>query len=165
MDEITTRRKGGPRPVPLAERMEKQTDKSGDCWLWTGAVSSGYGRIKGPPPEKKMLLAHRVAFEAAYGPIPEGLKIDHRCQVKLCVNPSHLRTVTTKQNREHLAGPLSNNKSGYLGVCEYFPGCWRGKVKHNDKDHYTGRFDTPEAASEAVKALRRQLFTHNDRDR
>jgi hypothetical protein len=167
MEETTTpRRKGGPRPVPLAVRMERQTDKSGDCWLWTGAVlNTGYGRVTGEPPLKKGLLAHRVSFEEANGPIPDGMLLDHRCHVKLCVNPAHLRIVTNKQNREHLAGPLSNNKSGYLGVYEYFPGCWRGKVKHNGKDNYTARCATPEAADEAVRALRIRLFTHNDRDR
>jgi hypothetical protein len=157
--------KSGPKPRPLEVRMEQQTDKSGECWLWTGAVSSGYGRIKGAPPQKEMLLAHRAAYEMAKGPIPEGMVIDHTCHQKLCVNPDHLRAVTTKQNVEHTSGPHRNNKSGYLGVHENPPGRWRGKVKHHDKDHYTPRFNTPEEADEAVRDLRNKLFTHNDRDR
>ena len=153
--------------MPLAERLEKYTYVGGpdECWPWAGGVSSGYGRITGPAPERKKLYAHRVAYEVENGPIPEGMMLDHRCRNKLCVNPRHLRLVTNKQNREHLSGALSNNKSGYLGVCEYYPGCWRGKVKHHGKDYYTARCNTPEEAAEAVRLLRLKLFTHNDLDR
>jgi len=59
-----------PRTVSLAERLEKQTDKSGTCWLWTGAVSNEYGRITAEAPSKQKLMAHRVAYELAKGPIP-----------------------------------------------------------------------------------------------
>jgi hypothetical protein len=45
------------------------------------------------------LLAHRVAYVAATGAdIPEGLFLDHLCRVRNCVEPSHLRTVTHRQN-------------------------------------------------------------------
>lgn len=159
-----TSRRAGRRSVPLAQRFEANIDKSGDCWLWTASGSNGYGTIMEGPSRKK-LYAHRVAYEMAYGPIPEGMVVDHLCHVTLCVNPSHLRAVTSKQNSEHKAGPASNNKSGYLGVYEYFPGCWRGKAKHHGRDYYTGRCNTPEEAAEAARLLRLKLFTHNDLDK
>lgn len=38
------------------------------CWLWTGRLhSDGYGQIRRSP---RILLAHRVAYEAKNGPIP-----------------------------------------------------------------------------------------------
>jgi hypothetical protein len=155
------------RGKSLTERLELYTYRGGpnECWPWSGAVSNGYGRITGPAPERKKFLVHRVAYEAANGPIPDGMFIDHRCHNKLCVNPAHLRVVTNKQNSEHAAGPLSNNVSGFLGVHKSSPNRWRGKVKHNGKDYYTARFTTPEAADEAVRKLRLELFTHNDLDR
>lgn len=55
--------------------------------------ANGYGVVG-----RKTELAHRLAYEAAYGPIPEGLTIDHRCFNPPCVNPQHLQAVTLKQN-------------------------------------------------------------------
>jgi hypothetical protein len=45
-----------------------------------------------------MKLAHRVSYEAAYGPIPAGLHIDHLCRVRKCVRPEHLEAVTQGEN-------------------------------------------------------------------
>ena len=66
-------------------------DESG-CWRWTGFHNSkGYGiaRIDG-----RSEGAHRVAFKAVHGTIPDGLEIDHLCSVRDCVNPAHLEAVT-----------------------------------------------------------------------
>jgi hypothetical protein len=43
-------------------------------------------------------LAHRKAYTDAFGPIPEGLEIDHLCRVRHCVNPDHLEAVTHVEN-------------------------------------------------------------------
>jgi hypothetical protein len=53
---------------------------SGDCWIYTGSVSDGYGGYGGK-------LAHRLVYEELVGEIPPGLDLDHLCLVKLCVNP------------------------------------------------------------------------------
>lgn len=66
------------------------------CWLWTKKIDSyGYGTIQSKWKRKK---AHRVAYEFYRGPIPEGMKIDHLCRVRCCVNPWHLEPVTDKEN-------------------------------------------------------------------
>lgn len=72
------------------------------CWEWTGALNSkGYGCTTQDGASR---LAHRVAYEALAGPIPEGLQIDHRCRFVRCCNPSHLEPVTNKVNQERKAG-------------------------------------------------------------
>lgn len=66
------------------------------CQVWTGALNSkGYGCILY---EGKVSLAHRVAWELQWGPIPDGLVVDHQCRERRCVNPAHLRLVTPKVN-------------------------------------------------------------------
>lgn len=47
----------------------------------------GYGTIGGGNSKK---LAHRVAYEQAFGPIPSGRMVLHRCDNPPCVSPDHL---------------------------------------------------------------------------
>ena len=44
------------------------------------------------------MASHRVVYELLVGLIPDGLVIDHRCEVKLCCNPDHLEAVTSSVN-------------------------------------------------------------------
>lgn len=79
-------------PDPVAEDRGWETP----CLIWQGnPMGTGYGTTwQG---EKKM-LAHRWMYEQTYGPIPDGLVIDHLCRVRLCVNPDHLEPVTDAEN-------------------------------------------------------------------
>ena len=72
-----------------------------ECWLWTGAINhGGYGRFRGR--DGRAVLAHRFAYEAVIGQIPDGLHIDHLCRVRACVNPSHLEAVTQTVNNKRV---------------------------------------------------------------
>jgi hypothetical protein len=150
------------------ERFWSSVDKSGDCWEWTGHKDKkGYGSFRFMLDGKKSRAkAHRYAYELEVGPIPKGLEIDHRCHNHSCVNPAHLRPVTTKQNQENRVGAQSNSKSGIRGVSWHAATKkWRAVVGHNGKYYQAGAYDEIAEAGAAVVALRRQLFTHNDRDR
>jgi hypothetical protein len=74
------------------ERFWKRVNKTDTCWLWTGPRLGGYGRFPGG------ILAHRVAWQLTNGPVPDGLKVCHRCDVMLCVNPNHLFLATQYEN-------------------------------------------------------------------
>ncbi len=83
-----------------------------DCIEWSGRrTDKGYGRLGG-------LLAHRIAWERANGPIPDGLTLDHICFNPPCVNVAHLRLMSLPDNGK-------NQRSTYAPYCvnghEYTP--------------------------------------------
>lgn len=51
--------------------------------------------VKGKPAP---VGVHRIAYEKAYGPIPQGMTIDHLCLNKECVEPTHLELVSQRTN-------------------------------------------------------------------
>lgn len=76
------------------------------CLIWLGGIDrSGYGFLSIGGRKTK---AHRLAWEVAYGKIPEGLCVCHHCDVPLCVRPDHLFLGSHRENMSDLA------KKGYL---------------------------------------------------
>lgn len=82
----------------LAERLLQRSVVDADgCWIWQlTANRAGYGKLKYRA--LGIMYAHRAAYLAFIGPIPEGMTVDHLCYVTLCVNPEHLRLLTRSDN-------------------------------------------------------------------
>lgn len=80
----------------LDERFFAKVHMTSGCWEWVaGKDSGGYGQIG---VDRRVKRAHRVAYEAIVGPIPEGLELDHLCRNRACVRPEHLEPVTRYEN-------------------------------------------------------------------
>lgn len=82
----------------MEERFWSKVEKGGlwDCWEWIGFTGpSGHARFH---VGAGTVAAHRLAYEWANGPIPEGLVLDHMCGNPACVNPVHLEAVSVREN-------------------------------------------------------------------
>lgn len=67
------------------------------CWIHLSSLGGylyGHAMVMGVD----QYAAHRIAFVLAHGPIPAGLCVLHRCDVKGCINPDHLEAGTHQKN-------------------------------------------------------------------
>lgn len=84
--------------LSMPERLEYYSIPISECGciIWIGGVDKdGYGKIYF---ENRNDRAHRVAYKLAFGDIPEGLLVCHKCDTPSCINPNHLFIGTSQDN-------------------------------------------------------------------
>lgn len=63
-------------------------DERTGCMNFSGGkVGAGYGRLR---IGQRLMLAHRHAYELAFGAVPDGQLVLHRCDNPACCNVEHL---------------------------------------------------------------------------
>lgn len=138
-------------PKTLIERFEAQVwpEALTGCWLWGGALASGYGRMK---VDGRVVQATAVSWELYRGgPPPDGVDLCHYCDNPACVNPAHLFLGT---RRENMADASKKGRLGKLTSAQVIA------IRESDDSHraLAARFGIARSLVSDIKAGRLHRF-------
>lgn len=94
----------------LSERSEYVTESG--CRVWLGPVTHGRGHGYGMLMQRRIVerfgtrYVHRISYLMAHGPLPPGKEVDHRCNVRSCIEEAHLRPLTHYENIHRATGSV-----------------------------------------------------------
>ena len=150
----------GKSRVELRKYITENAEQTANgCWEWTRFIrGDGYGQLKVVIDGEKFVMAHRVSHSVFNEPIPDGMVVDHICFNRACVNPDHLRAVSTAGNNQNRQGATSASSSGVRGVS------WSKKDKRwvvqacaDGKYYWGGGFTDIREAEDAAVRLRAEV--------
>ncbi len=90
------------RSASVREKLDwySMPEPNSGCQLWLGGGrGDGYGALRTDRQDR----AHRVAWREYRGPIPDGMYVLHKCDVRCCINPDHLWLGTHNDNMADMA--------------------------------------------------------------
>jgi hypothetical protein len=85
----------------LPPRFWAKVVDAGDCWIWQGGTGGGHQKYGVWFSGERAALVHRNVAKALIRPLHEGEVVHHECRNTLCVNPGHLRLMTTEEHSGH----------------------------------------------------------------
>lgn len=131
----------------LTDRFERRVDRSNHHHVWTGSKKAdGSGKLK---VNGRTVTARRMAWELAYGPIPDGVVVTACPDETACVRVEHL---SLRGAPDEAAVPRRRSPRGGGTKTEVRPGVWKLTVSAGRYDDGRARrvSRTVHAATEAA---------------
>lgn len=135
-----------------------------DGYSWS--LLGGYAKTEirtGPDRrrDRRVLFLHQLIYEAAYGPVPLLMEIDHEDRNRWNCVASNLRLMTKSFNIAN-SKRRTDNTSGYRGVSERkdLKSCtrYRAYISKDGRRMWLGTFDDPISAAQVVNAAFARCF-------
>ena len=110
-----------PRGINTIENIFSKTirNEESGCLLYMGRLDeAGYARISC---QGKNRIGSDAVYEMVHGPIPEGYEVDHICHTRHCVEPTHLRLLTHRQNVIYIKAYVEKRNQRIKQLIETYP--------------------------------------------
>lgn len=99
-----------------------------ECVIGPRVAVNGYARF--PSGERGVYLyAHRVVWEQAHGPIPEGHHVHHSCGIPACINVDHLELLTPHEHHSLHSRKCDHDDRKLDGTCRICEREWRRRYE------------------------------------
>lgn len=150
------------RSAPEAERFlgKLKPQPLTGCLEFQGHRHNGYGQFgigSRDDGSRRVVYAHRYAWELAGYSIPAGLQVLHRCDNPPCCNVAHLFLGTNSLNREDMAKKWRGRQGSMpFGVARNHERFY-AKVGFRGEIYYLGTFDTIDEAAAVAFAAKEAL--------
>jgi len=78
--------------------LKKLIKRESGCWEWQGSITGNnhYGNMR--IPQQGLAYVHRLSYVMHRGPIPDNMRVLHKCDNSVCCNPDHLFLGTQEDN-------------------------------------------------------------------
>lgn len=130
--------------------------------LGANVDSNGYINVKLDGFTHKV---HRLIWEYKYGPIPEGMQIDHINGVRNDNRIGNLRLATRLQNSQNRK-KRTDNSSGATGVTyNKSTGFWVARIGIDGERVYLGSYRSKEEAQEVRRQAKAAIHAFNPKER
>lgn len=147
-------------PLPPQLRFDTKVLRTDGCWLWTaGKSGNGYGAFK--LKDGSQVPAHRMAWELARGPIPDGLYVLHRCDNRQCVRPEHLFLGSARDNALDMMAKGRHGTAGKGNQRIRSSNCRAGHPREGNIRYKAGYPVCRECANEQAKRWRQKQQHHH----
>jgi hypothetical protein len=147
-----------PRIAPLTaadllDRYAHPPDEHGCRLFKLSRTNKGYGSMRWNGRQRP---AHRVSYELAFGPIPAGMMICHHCDVRNCIEPTHLFVGTALDN---MRDKIKKGRAVYTPKQDF---CLRGHPYAGD-NIYTDK--NGERSCRECRSITGKQFYRSNRDK